>query len=74
MKKSISKAMDYEKTGDMKPGKDVAKRIAEQMNTGSILVLLYRRHERALLRLVVFLFVASWVLPEWPNILKSMFQ
>lgn len=70
------KPSDYIATGIKSPSKGVAKKaavkVAGQLNTGSLIWLLVKRHKVGLLALGNVVLVLNWVFPEWTELLKSV--
>lgn len=58
------------------PTKGTAKRtaikIADQLNTSSLVWLLVKRHKVALLALGNVVLVLNWAFPEWPQLVRSL--
>jgi hypothetical protein len=74
--KSAAQAMQYELTGTkkVKDSHSVAIKTAETLGTGTLVWMLVKRHRVGLLATTNILFVLAWVFPEWPNIVKSLFN
>lgn len=68
---------DFIKTGLKSPSKGTAKRaaikIADQLNTSSLVWLLVKRHKVAILAVGNIVLVLNWVFPAWPELVRSLF-
>lgn len=68
---------DFIKTGAKVPSrgstKKVALKVADQLNTGSLVWLLVKRHKVAILAIGNIVLVLNWAVPAWPEIVKSLF-
>lgn len=58
------------------PSKGTAKKqclkIANQLNTSSLIWLLVKRHKVAILALGNVVLLLNWVFPEWPQLVRSL--
>lgn len=70
--------MKYEAAGTKKPSKGNSKRvaikIANELSTPTLLWLLVKRHKVALLATGNVILLLNWALPQWPQMLQSIFN
>ncbi len=73
--KTASQAMQYEVAGTKKvvDGKAVAIKAAEMLSTSRLIWLLVKRHKVAILAAGNIILVLNWAIPEWPNMVRSLF-
>jgi hypothetical protein len=64
--------MQYELTGNMKPNKRSATKLAEQMSTGALVLLLVKRHKVTLLAVGNVILVLNYAIPAWPSLAASL--
>ena len=74
MSKTASQAMEYEVAGTKKASaKGVAVKAAETLSTPHLLWLVVKRHKVALLAIGNVVLVLNWLVPAWPEMLRSLF-
>lgn len=75
---ALTKTIDgisYELTGNKQiNGKHATVKVAEKLSTPQLLWILTRRHKTGLLAASNVILALNWLVPAWPELIRSLFN